>query len=1391
MAGGPPPDPRVHPCQEVPHESHLELRWLQKRAKGVLHHKLTGEMVPLPEGATDLHFDVNGRAFLKGPGLSSVWATTVLKHHVFKVQTEQTERCFVLTKTSTGGVQLEWLDVFRKSYKLLYPQDALRGVFADKHLVLMWYQYVPEGENKCFWQLLGLSRLPRKDLLKQLRKSWLPAFEARRNAAEAPQARDIIWPNTTSEEQDSTKSYAHDAFASSRFVVFLMVLLAKHYEEPVVFLRSLLKLLLPGEHTLRVNRQRQKLDLVNGKIDLSQICQRSIFKARQDRPLPRSLRRPFSVQHCLIKLFHLKSFRWLVWDIVTSLGSILDLGVACRSFPSGPSEQDTFSLEQADHRDPNMREMRMKAALGKAWNANKRKAADKKAKLTSAAKTKLRMQAEASRRFCVARQKKKERGQYLESARRTFSASRFLHVAMDGGRAGGRKRWLYCVLDAVSQIGAWAPPLRFKDSGYRLPDADKVPCASEQQRLDANSLRFLDSLRAVESGPSKAVEPVVKKATRHASYEQLVGLNQTLKSMFPALEKGLLSFRRTETAGSQDLRSLPTLIVTSDAGPDLQSGLQFLQNGLGIRAVCFWEGRHMLSRELENALTHIEHMKPAMIISEMILNFSRGPWQGHRWFREECVDFLSILEAAGTPESSALLHFFHPRVARDLGVSEASLCMSQVMDEVRQASFLQKRGPANISRWDTFHSGWEERRPEMSLLCMLLVSFGVKMGFLGKAKATLEGPSGAGTAAEDEPVTMSGESRAKLWARCKNKLHCVATALLNTDLRFDLDAWFFLSKPQSQALHDLRNLAKVGPSETLKIHLREASGEPLTICDRILQQMFSPEVWAFLDLWCSGSLHGGYVQRMAGDHPECRLQSARMARMLEMTLALLHQKLLYASVPLFSYPYRLVLLVSPDRAIAEATVLQLKRCWEADQVARRTNSRWCKGFAKRSPFSLSIMQDVVLAFQRTDWSLSEEVKQWALRVFSGFGATWNEEGFSKARQREGAENKSHEMSDHDLWQTLSLNGVLRAAGVEEVRGRDDTSGIVWPGSLFHIQRRVPEEDLRRITGNANWASMTQQSLASAACELALLCQAVEANTVRLVAKLHGEFGLAGAAFELVLPVTMETLRWAQIEKFSDWKVLPARAISPLEHFVRTRDAAESAVPLLWPTGPELAILSFAAENGYPGVPLTVLKLLMKQEFGQNMDAHEQGQIGEVLLEGINQALQCSQEKAADALEMALHHRERDTSELTEMLALPHFAEALQSKEDEKKIHDAIAESKASQRTVMSITSSIRTLRPAKKTKNPKRKPVAFRGDSKWPTEVLQPYAPQEYRVYRDDFNKCIRAYHRRYDWSISRSWGRIGQEAVPARAVLQAVWTRHEALHPAVVCPWNFQEVVR
>ena len=463
------------------------------------------------------------------------------------------------------------------------------------------------------------------------------------------------------------------------------------------------------------------------------------------------------------------------------------------------------------------------------------------------------------------------------------------------------------------------------------------------------------------------------------------------------------------------------------------------------------------------------------------------------------MDFVLMLEASGTPESSALLHYFRPRIARDLGWSEAETTMEQCQARLRECRFLHARGPSTTSRWDNFHQGWKSLRPELSLLSLLLISYGVKMGFLGGKMSQTRNPGPSIEAPEeDQAGTMKGETRQKLWARCSNKLHCVCMALVNEGLRFDLDAWFFLSLPQSEALHTLRTELQSGPCGAFKAQMSESEGAALDICNRILEQMNSPDVWSFLGLWSGGQLLGGFARQMDLAHPEVRRQSALRKRMLDMMLALLQQKLLYASVPLFSYPQRLVLLASPCEATANAALVHLYRSYSAHQIACRTNSKWCKAYVRRSPFQLQVMKDVTAALQRANWTISKEVTGWVTKVFSGFGATWNEEAFGKARQKEETDNQAHEMADNDLWQTLSFSRVLPAAGLKEVEIREDVPDITWPASLFHIQRRQANERLRRITGPATWSSMTQQSLASAACELALLCDAVESNKVHLL-----------------------------------------------------------------------------------------------------------------------------------------------------------------------------------------------------------------------------------------------------------------------------------------------------
>ncbi|OLP95195.1 hypothetical protein AK812_SmicGene22683 [Symbiodinium microadriaticum] len=80
------------------------------------------------------------------------------------------------------------------------------------------------------------------------------------------------------------------------------------------------------------------------------------------------------------------------------------------------------------------------------------------------------------------------------------------------------------------------PPLRLKDSTYRLPDWDSKPSAAESSRLDTSTASFLGQLRETAIHAQAAeIAPAVAKVERLPTYEELLGLDSTVRAMFPAL----------------------------------------------------------------------------------------------------------------------------------------------------------------------------------------------------------------------------------------------------------------------------------------------------------------------------------------------------------------------------------------------------------------------------------------------------------------------------------------------------------------------------------------------------------------------------------------------------------------------------------------------------------------------------------------------------------------------------------------------------------------------------------------------------------------------------------------------------------------------------------------
>ena len=583
-----------------------------------------------------------------------------------------------------------------------------------------------------------------------------------------------------------------------------------------------------------------------------------------------------------------------------------------------------------------------------------------------------------------------------------------------------------------------------------------------------------------------------------------------------------------------------------------------------------------------------------------------------------------------------------------------------------------------------------------------------------------------------------------------------------------------------------------------------------------------PDTLSSTGLWSEGEL--SCLIRMDLDDPQVRMQDAQFRMTQEMALTLMHFKLLYASPVMFTYPLRLVLLLGSEEEQNQALV-HLHQAYEASLEAARRPGKWCKGFSARSPFNLQIMKDIIAHLQRSQWQMTKSLSQFLREVFHGFGATWNEEGFSRLRQEETRANKAHDMSSCDAWQCLSLRKVLPSAGFTEISTDPTQPPIKLPESLYHVQHRAPSmTTLKTITGTMTWPSPTQQSLGGLACEMCLLMDSHAKNNIGLlkeswrtallrrglVVQMEGsqpKLSLGpwpGNCGALLLPLKemehgfeMTELRsdnvgFAQVSDFKSWFVIPCEARSPLHHFLATKQRDLATVPLLCKVGSRKPLLTHAAECAFWDLPVSVLSMLAK-DFQVRAEAESSdAMMGELVLVCVEKALGLSREKAADVMETNLSHRHNQhKKDLLELLQQPAFQDLVQAR-DEKEVQEALREAKASEQVFLSVAGAISRVRKrsGKARKAAKRKPISLTSVKVFDTEKVSNWLPDDtYRPYRDNFNQCWRVFHRS-GWNMSRSWGQFGgKEAIPIRVLLVAAWERHKLFHPDVECPFEFQEI--
>ena len=1431
----PPNDPTtLAECKQEPRRDHVRIAATWNDVT-LVENDLTKETLLL-RGEVSLKFNAAGFGFVRVAG-ESTWLSKLFKYHVFRRASSEGDTSegpsenepFVFFRTETG-TQSQWLKDFVGQRRLLQT-DLSTALQTEKPVSILEVR----GPCRHFWRLSSLLRKPRQAIMGKLRRFWLPSFlsEFKLETGKGH----VLWPPNCKETgQGETENTAHDLFVSTLFLCFLLHLLYVYSEETTTLLPLFLQRMLPEKWRFRVANGAASLVARRGAVTLSELTERTCYKEKMrgsKKTVPMKCRTSQPVHKVLKTIWRTQALQWLRSDMLKGLSEAVEAGVLASDFGEDPAEDSVFHAgEKPDMRDPAVRMARVRAARSVRGPPD--------SKQSSRAKTNLKVQALRARSMVKARQRVRERFQYWLTCRRVFGSTKTLHIAFDASRVGGKKRSYYAMLDGHTGLAAWGPPLILRDSGYRA--VTEAPKPEEQQRLDAKTANFLKSLRARDLALSKEPMPVVEKKQRLPSFEQVVALEQTLQSMCPSTPS-LMAFTSPDKGASLEQ---PMLCLNADAGPDVNSCLQFLQNHVRVRMLHFWDPRHRLARELENAVSHAK-LKGVLSLGELVISFSRGPWSSHKWFRrlqEEMVDFAATLSAASPDvrdRGGFLFQHLREEIAGQAGMHVEELTPEMCKSLLTHSGFLRKRGPSNMSRWDAFAVGWSERKSELGLLKLLCMSYGLKAGYLQPATNTAAARAGEEWANKalssevsegDGGNTLASDAKQRLFQKCVNKLHVVTNILLQKDTCEKLNCWFHLSWPLSDELHRLRTTLKLGREGCQQHLLAEARGSSLEVLTTIFETVVSPDVREDLRIWHGARLLGaGMLARMTVADPEVKLQDRKCEMVLQMALELAHVKMQYATVTLFSWPAQLVLLAFGTEEEQNVTLVNLFKAEEAHQVAVTNSPRlkWLRVYAKRSPMGTRLMRDIVAHLQASQWQITKRLQQFLQPLFTGLGATWNEEAFGNARELEGKENKSHEMSSTEAWDCSTYSRTLPSFGFHEVQtDPTEVEGNI-PESLFRLEKNQVPEKLKAITAPMKWTSLSQIGLCGVACELAVLQDAMEKDQVlqlsdswrssmlrRGTVVRHISFGdserylsmgswpsHAGAlllplktcqgGFDLDLPLTKNKLKFVQVFRLADWFAVPTEVKSPLHHAIRNGGRPSSA-PLLTVTDEgQKPILEYSAEHAFFDMDETRLSFILKEECGIGDYAKPENAetaLGEMVSMAVQKVLTVSEEKAAEIMESSLKYRQADDADLNEILQSPEFQELLTAETD-KQIKEVLSESQQKHRKAMSVTASIRKtrLKASEKTKKRKpaerkRKPVRFQARQLYTEEHVRGLLPPGHKCKRDEFNGCWRA-EDRHGVSTSRSWGEQG-DGYALRRMLTAAWEKYTFLHPSETCPWEF-----
>ena len=700
----------------------------------------------------------------------------------------------------------------------------------------------------------------------------------------------------------------------------------------------------------------------------------------------------------------------------------------------------------------------------------------------------------------------------------------------------------------------------------------------------------------------------------------------------------------SEKDDERPLLELPTLIVQGDQGSDLTAPVWFSLHHLKLRMFFLPDVRHRLVNVMKNACK-AARLQTQVALSDIMLTVLQGPWSDHKWWqvvREQTEEYLRMAQLDGHP-CHALLRKLMPAIAREQGMSRWEVVPSEIHEALAEATFLRRKGVNNPSRWDAFHAGFGGRKAEWSLMLLVLLTYGLRLGYVTSETLTELTPllaknSNKKDDDDAQPLRNVKQEQKALYSRCRNKLHVATACIANQKLLRDLHLWYHTSSPVRSALNRCRKELK-GRDETLRHLVGLATGEGLEIINNLADVCHSEEALRDSGVLLQDDVVGVVRYTREGlDSFEVRLQDEIMEQLVWTTLSLMHHMMFDLAHHMFGWPLRFASLLHPEH---EVTCLQeMKETWESWEAAQGMASPSWKALCKRSPLNTTFCKDVFLRVQRDGWTVSLETKRFLTDCFSVFGATYNEEAFSELRQLEEKDNKVHRMSNSEVWASASEGQVMARFGYREVQGDRSSLAPDLPEGLFHTRSKAASiSKIRDITGRATWPSLRPLDAARIPAEVrSMLLQHRSKRmadvsltwrtsflTRGMIVRRPGrkkEFKLCtgpwphGAstcllpmeryeikkgvfAYRLQTPLTRASLEWAHVYDFADFEVMQTRVVSPL-HFGHAMTSSRGTLAVPHDHGPwieenkaSVALLKYSAMHSFFDVPAKSLELLLE------------------------------------------------------------------------------------------------------------------------------------------------------------------------------------------------------